>query len=78
MPGGAPGLQNQCGARKVPGGFDSHSPPPFFDLFACPEGPIQAPREVTVHERENIVIPRRSEESCLESRRGRDSSLHQN
>ena len=30
MPGGAPGLQNQCGAEKVPGGFDSHSPPPFF------------------------------------------------
>ncbi len=29
MPGGAPGLQNQCGADKVPGGFDSHSPPPF-------------------------------------------------
>ena len=32
MPGGAPGLQNQCGAEKVPGGFDSHSPPPFFHL----------------------------------------------
>ena len=31
MPGGAPGLQNQCGADKVPGGFDSHSPPPFLD-----------------------------------------------
>ncbi len=30
MPGGAPGLQNQCGADKVPGGFDSHSPPPFL------------------------------------------------
>ena len=30
MPGGAPGLQNQCGADKVPGGFDSHSPPPFI------------------------------------------------
>lgn len=29
MPGGALGLQNQCGAEKVPGGFDSHSPPPF-------------------------------------------------
>ena len=29
MPGGAPGLQNQCGAEKVPGGFDSHSPPPL-------------------------------------------------
>lgn len=32
MPGGAPGLQNQCGAEKVPGGFDSHSPPPFLNL----------------------------------------------
>ena len=31
MPGGAPGLQNQCGADKVPGGFDSHSPPPFLN-----------------------------------------------
>ena len=31
MPGGAPGLQNQCGADKVPGGFDSHSPPPFLE-----------------------------------------------
>ena len=31
MPGGAPGLQNQCGADKVPGGFDSHSPPPFIE-----------------------------------------------
>ena len=30
MPGGAPGLQSQCGAEKVPGGFDSHSPPPFL------------------------------------------------
>ena len=30
MPGGAPGLQNQCGADKVPGGFDSHSPPPLL------------------------------------------------
>ena len=30
MPGGAPGLQSQCGADKVPGGFDSHSPPPFI------------------------------------------------
>lgn len=27
--GVAPGLQNQCGADEVPGGFDSHSPPPF-------------------------------------------------
>ena len=32
MPGGAPGLQNQCGAEKVPGGFDSHSPPPFLTV----------------------------------------------
>ena len=32
MPGGAPGLQNQCRAEKVLGGFDSHSPPPFFRL----------------------------------------------
>ncbi len=32
MPGGAPGLQNQCGADKVPGGFDSHSPPPFISV----------------------------------------------
>ena len=31
MPGGAPGLQNQCGVDKVPGGFDSHSPPPFLN-----------------------------------------------
>ena len=23
-----PGLQNQCGAWYVPGGFDSHMPPP--------------------------------------------------
>ena len=28
MPGGARGLQNRCGADKVPGGFDSHTPPP--------------------------------------------------
>ena len=34
MPGGAPGLQNQCGVDKVPGGFDSHSPPPFIDIAA--------------------------------------------
>jgi hypothetical protein len=32
VPGGAPGLQNQCGAEKVPGGFDSHSPPPFLTV----------------------------------------------
>jgi hypothetical protein len=31
VPGGAPGLQNQCRAEKVLGGFDSHSPPPFLD-----------------------------------------------
>jgi hypothetical protein len=36
VPGGAPGLQNQCGADKVPGGFDSHSPPPF--ITAANEG----------------------------------------
>jgi hypothetical protein len=28
--GVAPGLQNQCWADKVLGGFDSHSPPPFW------------------------------------------------
>ena len=33
MPGGAPGLQNQRGADKVPGGFDSHSPPPFLNCW---------------------------------------------
>ena len=28
MPGGAAGLQNQSGGRKVPGGFDSLPSPP--------------------------------------------------
>ena len=28
MPGGAAGLQNQSGNRKVPGGFDSLPSPP--------------------------------------------------
>lgn len=34
-PGGAPGLQNQCGAQKVPGGFDSHTPPPQINYCDC-------------------------------------------
>ncbi len=29
MPGGAAGLQNQSGGRKVPGGFDSLPSPPI-------------------------------------------------
>ncbi len=32
MPGGAAGLQNQSGGRKVPGGFDSLPSPPQFRL----------------------------------------------
>ena len=30
MTGVARGLQSRCWADKVQGGFDSHSPPPFF------------------------------------------------
>jgi hypothetical protein len=30
VPGGAAGLQNQSGGRKVPGGFDSLPSPPDF------------------------------------------------
>ena len=32
MPGGAAGLQNQSGGRKVPGGFDSLPSPPRRQL----------------------------------------------
>ena len=28
-----PGLQNQCGAWYVPGGFDSHMPPPKENML---------------------------------------------
>ena len=34
MPGGAAGLQNQSGGRKIPGGFDSLPSPP--DIFRPP------------------------------------------
>ena len=51
MPGGAAGLQNQSGGRKVPGGFDSLPSPPsmksigyeamrhtkYFSLFLDPQ-----------------------------------------
>ena len=33
MPGGAAGLQNQSGSRKVPGGFDSLPSPPRKFLY---------------------------------------------
>ena len=33
MPGGAAGLQNQSGGRKVPGGFDSLPSPPKKSLY---------------------------------------------
>jgi hypothetical protein len=34
-PGGAPGLQIRRGALGVPGGFDSHSFPPFPSTGSC-------------------------------------------
>ena len=39
MPGGAAGLQNQSGGRKIPGGFDSLPSPP--DIFRPPICKIQ-------------------------------------
>ena len=33
MSGDARSLQNCCGADKVPGGFESHTPPPFFEII---------------------------------------------
>ena len=35
VPGGAAGLQNQSGGRKVPGGFDSLPSPPIL-IFCFP------------------------------------------
>ena len=38
MAGAAPGLQIQCGAlHGVPGGFDSHAPPPIKSM-SCRTG----------------------------------------
>lgn len=36
-PGGAAGLQNQSGGRKVPGGFDSLPLPPAIAEILCPD-----------------------------------------
>ncbi len=36
MPGGAAGLQNQSGGRKVPGGFDSLPSPPKSQILFQP------------------------------------------
>jgi hypothetical protein len=40
VPGGAAGLQNQSGGRKVPGGFDSLPSPPDNTQQLLTEGEI--------------------------------------
>ena len=60
VPGGAAGLQNQSGSRKVPGGFDSLPSPPrkffyiqqlTFALYVCSPSVAQNPlnRSAIIH-----------------------------